>query len=213
MARLERAAWLFLVLLGTTVQTARAEGDLRFDVVAAGALGLDPQARCERDYDVISCQSLGILPTLELALEVRPWRRLGVGAFVGVSGSADSSSSASDTGDAQEAKQTDRLVRLGLELRLHPLPLIMPGAFLAAEAGYLRFSGVSHQSSTFVGGSLGYDFELFETLLLGPVAKVEYFALDGDATSLGALSTQETAYSAGPRIWLGLRAGVTFGSS
>jgi hypothetical protein len=185
-----------LVAVALMAASAVDAQELRVDLVATGALGIDTNHRCEKDStDTVACTAPVFSPTLELAAELRPFSALGFGTFVGMSRLS--------AGD-------DRLLRFGAELKWHPLATLLPGAWIGASGGFAKLQGSSPQQGALIGGSLGVDFTLFEWLLLGVGTRVEYLNL-GSSNVLGqGLPVGSSRYEGGVRAWLGLRMGVTF---
>jgi hypothetical protein len=183
-----------LAVVASTASPAVAQG-LRVDVVATGALGIDANQRCEKDADVVSCTPAVFAPTLELAAELRPFSALGVGAFAGLS---------------RLMQGEDRLVRVGGELKWHPLARLLPGAWIGASAGFAKLQGSSPQQGALIGGSLGVDFTLLLRLLLGVGVRVEYLNLGSPYVLGRGLPDGSARYEGGVRAWLGARLGVTF---
>ena len=176
--------------------------------MTGGYLGLDTNQRCERDFDVVECTGGGIWPTLELSLEARPLRFLGLGAFGALSRNADRDLAHNEVPHEEPyEEQTDLLLRGGLEARFRPFSRL-PGSWFGVSTGILRYYGVSEQRAPFVGASLGIDWTPVPMLLLGMGARVEYFILD---SASGFLANGTTSYESGVRFWLGARVGVHFG--
>ncbi len=198
--------WLATLCL-PAVSTASAN-DIRFDLVAAGALGIDANDRCAREAsDVVVCSMPLAYPTLELSIEARIIEWLGVGAFVGLS---RLHTNRAETRDGVHLSGTDdRMLRIGAELKLHPLARL-PGAWVGVTAGLAQLYGTSDQRGALIGGSIGVDWTLFDLLILGIGARVEHLAI-GSSDVLGrGLSLGDARYASGPRAWLGARVGVTF---
>ena len=147
-------------------------------------------------------------PTLELSIEARIIEWLGVGAFAGLS---RLHTNRAETRDGVNLNGTDdRMLRIGAELKLHPLARVLPGAWVGVTAGLAQLYGSSDQRGALIGGSLGIDWTLFDLLILGVGARVEYLAI-GSSDVLGqGLTIGNARYAAGARAWLGARVGVRF---
>ncbi len=201
------AGWLATVWLAA-VSTVSAD-DMRFDLVAAGALGIDANDRCEREAtDVIGCSPALAYPTLELSIEARIIEWLGVGAFAGLSRLHTNRAESRD--GVQLSGTDDRMLRIGAEIKLHPLARVLPGAWVGVTAGLAQLYGSSDQRGALIGGSLGVDWTLFDLLILGVGARVEHLAIGSSDVVGRGLSLGDARYASGPRAWLGARVGVTF---
>jgi len=183
--------------------------DIRFDLVAAGALGIDANDRCEREAtDVVGCSTPLAYPTLELSIEARIIDWLGVGAFAGLSRLHANRAEPRD--GVHQNGTNDRMLRIGAELKLHPLTRLLPGAWVGVTAGLAQLYGSSDQRGALIGGSLGVDWTLFDLLILGVGTRVEHLAI-GSSDVLGrGLSVGHARYAAGARTWLGARVGMKF---
>jgi hypothetical protein len=205
-----RAGALLVCFAFTASSSApAAASDTRFDVVATGALGIDPNDRCEREAsDVAGCSVPLVNTTFELSFEGRPLPLLGIGAFGGLSHLGTNEPETRDGVHLDGAD--DRMLRLGAELRLHPFGKSLPGAWVGATAGYAALYGSSDQRGALAGGSLGVDFTLIHWLLLGAGARVEYLALGSHDIIGQGLTVGDARYGSGVRVWIGARVGVTF---
>ncbi len=196
------------LLLVCTASPAAADA-LRIDVVASGALGFDPNDRCEREAsDVVGCSPGFVYPTFEGSIEARLVRWLGVGAFGGVS---HQRSNTAETRDGVQLSGTDdRLLRMGAELKLHPFAVALPGAWVGASAGLAKLYGSSDQRGALLGGSFGVDWTLFDRFVLGVGTRIEHLAIGGAEVIGRGLTVGAARYASGVRVWVGARVGVTF---
>jgi hypothetical protein len=163
----------------------------RFEATGGAHILVLGKDRCEADGDVVGCRGPWIFTGFELAAhtQVGPWLALGFRA----AGSKDLDGS--ESFDSSDGSTTDRdtwLWRGSVEARFDP-PIWPRGLWLSAEIGAALAVATAErlgprdqvlaESSTsvvgFLGGAaLGWDFSLYDGLILGFEARVQILTVE-----------------------------------
>mgnify|MGYP002631683035 CR=1 FL=1 len=205
-----------LVLVGVLVLGPGAHGEERQSTLRAGAgaqlwtLGEDT---CRQDGDVFECTSPTLFGDffLEARWRARPGLSVGLNLGYGVSGGTPEVVNSNGSGSRVET----RLLRVGVEPRLHLDAGSVADLFLGLELGFLSVretlvefeggreseAGFASQPGPLVGASLGVNFVLWRGLELELGTRAAFVNLSVDR--IPELAPTRPATEFGPQIWLG----------
>lgn len=190
----------------------------RFEATGGAHILVLGKRRCEADGDVVGCSGPWSFGGFELAAHTQfgPWLALGIRA----AGSKDLD--ASEMFDSSDGSVTDRntwLWRGSVEARFDP-PIWPRALWLSAEVGAALAVATAERlgardqvlaaSSTSAGGflggaALGWDFSLYDGLILGFEARVQVLTVEKLGTP--PTVTGRTPLGSFPYVSLGLHSG------